>query len=138
MMVDIDRFKVVNDTHGHTAGDEVLRRVADTIVRTFPRRSDFVARYGGEEFLVVLQQDGLEVGAMLAERLLDAIRKLEIPFAGQSLEVTVSAGFAELVPGEDATRWIERADAALYRAKAEGRNRALPAAAEEEPALPSR
>ncbi|MFN7966406.1 MAG: GGDEF domain-containing protein [Acidobacteriota bacterium] len=123
LMVDVDHFKTINDTYGHPAGDEVLRRLADTVVRTFPRRSDFVARYGGEEFAVVLPQEGLETARALGARLLVNTRNTCIQFGSATLHITISIGVAALHPGEDATSWVARADQALYRAKQEGRDR---------------
>lgn len=122
LMVDIDHFKRINDTYGHRAGDAVIRELADRTVLNFPRRNDFVARYGGEEFAVLLQGDGRKVGQTLGERLLLAVR--DVPFCHESVElqVTVSIGLAELVPGETAGSWVERADRALYAAKEGGRN----------------
>ncbi len=123
LMVDVDHFKTINDTYGHPAGDEVLRRLADTVVRTFPRRTDFVARYGGEEFAVVLPQEGRETARTLGARLLVNTRNTGIQFGSATLHITISIGVAVLHPGEDATSWVARADQALYRAKQEGRDR---------------
>ncbi|HVH43149.1 MAG TPA: GGDEF domain-containing protein [Labilithrix sp.] len=123
MMVDVDHFKSVNDAHGHPVGDEVLRVVADTLVRTFPRRSDLVARYGGEEFAILFSDSGPEELAVLGERLLDAVRKLRIEVGGKSIAVTVSAGLAVAQPNEGARELVLRADMALYAAKRAGRNR---------------
>ncbi len=122
-MLDIDFFKKVNDTHGHPAGDEVLRRLADCMVRTLPRKTDFIARYGGEEFAILFQQDSLDVARALCDRLLDAIRALRIEHEDSTIEITASIGLAAWDPAEETSAWIDRADKALYRAKQEGRNR---------------
>jgi len=122
LMIDIDHFKQVNDTYGHRAGDAVIRQLADRTVLTFPRKTDFVARYGGEEFVVLLQDSSLEVGGGLGERLLEAVRQSLFQHEDQELEVTVSVGLAELIPGESSGSWVERADRALYEAKQNGRN----------------
>ncbi len=129
MMLDIDRFKNINDRYGHPAGDEVLKALADCMVRTLPRRTDFIARYGGEEFAVVLQQDGARVGHVLGEKLLGAVRALAIHAGGEELHITVSAGLAEIEEGESAADWVKRADQALYEAKHQGRDRLVESSA---------
>ena len=113
VMVDVDHFKSVNDAYGHPGGDLVLRAVADTLARVFPRRSDLVARYGGEEFGIILCDAGRAELAALGERLLDAVRKLRITIEGRMLGVTVSAGLAVALPHEKAGDLVLRADAAL-------------------------
>jgi diguanylate cyclase len=125
IMLDIDHFKWVNDTHGHPCGDQVLRETAETLARCFKRKDDFVARYGGEEFAVVLRDLDLKTARTVAERGMGAIRILEIHRDGlpEPLRITVSMGIARLRPGETAAAWIERADRALYQAKNGGRDR---------------
>jgi diguanylate cyclase (GGDEF)-like protein len=123
LMIDVDSFKQLNDTHGHPAGDEVLRKVGECLLRNFLRKEDFVARYGGEEFAVVLMDVSQADARGLAERLRKAVRTLPVEHRGKALAVTVSVGLASLVPGEAAALWIERADAALYAAKSAGRDR---------------
>ncbi len=123
-MVDIDHFKQVNDTHGHPAGDAVIQQIADRLVSTFPRKTDFVARYGGEEFCILLPGASLEVCQRLGDRLLEAVRREPFQYQELSIPATVSIGMAELVPGESVPSWLERADRALYRAKESGRNQA--------------
>ncbi len=125
LMIDIDHFKWVNDTHGHPCGDEVLKQFASTLSRCFMRRDDFVARYGGEEFVVVLRELELPVATDVAERGMNAIRNLEV-FHGemeQPIRMTASIGIARLRQGETASSWVERADRALYQAKNAGRDR---------------
>ncbi len=122
LMVDIDHFKQINDTQGHPAGDAVIQQLADRLVSTFPRKTDFVARYGGEEFCVLLPGANLEVCQRLGNRLLEAVRGESFRYQEMSMPVTVSVGVAELMPGETGQTWIERVDRALYRAKAGGRN----------------
>ena len=121
-MVDIDHFKQINDTHGHPAGDAVIQQLADRLVSTFPRKTDFVARYGGEEFCVLLPGANLEVCQRLGDRLLEAVSGKSFRYQEISMPVTVSIGVAELMPGETVPTWIERVDRALYRAKENGRN----------------
>jgi diguanylate cyclase (GGDEF)-like protein len=121
-MVDIDHFKQINDTHGHPVGDAVIQQLADRLVSTFPRKTDFVARYGGEEFCVLLPGANLEVCQRLADRLLEVVRGESFRYQEISIPVTVSVGVAKLMPGETVPTWIERVDRALYRAKESGRN----------------
>ena len=122
LIVDIDFFKRINDGYGHPVGDVVLQQLADRLVSTFPRKSDFIARYGGEEFCVLLSGTGLDLANRLGDRLLDAIRTQPFICQDLSIPVTVSIGGAELLPGESVAGWLERADRALYQAKAHGRN----------------
>ena len=122
LMVDIDHFKCVNDTHGHQAGDAVLKLVSSEMTLCFPRKSDFVARYGGEEFAIVLSEDGEKVGKMLADRLLGRIRDLVPVWEEIEIPVTISVGVAEIKPGQTAQEWIATADQRLYEAKKAGRN----------------
>jgi diguanylate cyclase (GGDEF)-like protein len=123
LLFDIDHFKSVNDTHGHPAGDAVLRTVANALARSFPRRSDIVARYGGEEFAVVLTETGSGDAYRLAVRTLSAIRESEASHGGKTLGVTASCGVAELANAESVAELIVRADRALYDAKRSGRDR---------------
>lgn len=123
MLVDLDHFKWVNDKFGHLAGDAVLKETARCLQRSFLRKEDFVARYGGEEFAIVLVEDSLDVAKLLGERLLDALRNLEVQHDERTIRVTASIGIARLEPGEDVPSWVERADRALYRAKEGGRDR---------------
>lgn len=118
VMLDIDHFKRVNDRFGHSMGDEVLRRVAESVSKTL-RTSDVAARWGGEEFLVVLTDTGLDGARMCAERIRGAVDALDIPRVGN---VTISAGAAELARGEELSITLLRADELLYQAKAAGRN----------------
>ncbi|GJL52875.1 MAG: hypothetical protein NPIRA02_00070 [Nitrospirales bacterium] len=123
LMIDVDHFKQVNDTYGHRAGDAVLQQFADRLVSTFLRKSDFLARYGGEEMVVLLQSDGLDVSTRVAERFLETIRSTPFDHEGTEIPITASIGLAELMPGESAASWVERADRALYQAKETGRDR---------------
>lgn len=128
VMLDIDNFKRVNDTHGHQQGDEVLRQVA-RIVREYSREIDAPARYGGEELAVVLPGTDLEGAFNLAERVRAGIADLRLPLAGDGgvLEVTASLGVAATAPGDqaDPRQLIAAADAALYKAKRSGKNKTL-------------
>jgi diguanylate cyclase (GGDEF)-like protein len=124
MMVDIDFFKHVNDTHGHLAGDRVLRNVAD-VIRSRIRAQDIVGRYGGEEFLVVLCDTTAQGAQQLAEQLREAVQASSCAWEGQPLNVTVSVGVfgGRLEPGDSWDLLIHAADNALYQAKQGGRNR---------------
>ncbi len=124
IMIDIDHFKKVNDTYGHQAGDCVLNSLAAMTRRTL-RRSDYACRYGGEEFSVVLCETDAEAAMITANRLLAAIRETEVPFNKEILKVTASLGLCTMVEGLSKTRMVEIADRALYRAKREGRDRAV-------------
>jgi diguanylate cyclase (GGDEF)-like protein len=124
-MVDIDHFKQVNDTHGHQAGDFVLKELASVISRDF-RKSDVILRYGGEEFLLVLFDSGLERTRLMMEELRADIEGHLFEFKGQSIPVTVSIGvscfYDTVAETDDLTRMIAVADKALYQAKNAGRN----------------
>ena len=121
-IVDIDHFKQINDLHGHTAGDSALEAIASALVRSFPRRSDAVTRFGGDEFAVIMRDATAAEGNRLAERFLASVRQLEVPGLPDTVEITVSIGVAEALPGEPADSWYARADRALYEAKAAGRD----------------
>jgi diguanylate cyclase len=123
VFADVDYFKSVNDTHGHSVGDQVLRAIADVMTRCFLRRQDFVARYGGEEFAIVAVETAPDTLHTMADRLLESVRKIHIVNGGVPIEATISLGIARLGPGERPAQWIERADHALYEAKRRGRDR---------------
>jgi diguanylate cyclase (GGDEF)-like protein len=125
VMLDLDNFKLVNDEYGHQQGDEVLALVAD-VLRDFSRDIDAPARYGGEELAVVLPQTDAEGAAQLAERIREAVDRLEVPRVdgGGTLRLQASFGVAALPESAvDREGLIAAADAALYRAKRAGRNR---------------
>lgn len=125
LLVDIDHFKRVNDTHGHIAGDAVLRSVARTL-ESCVRPMDTIARYGGEEFAVVLPACHLNFGRVVAERLRSTVQNTPIALSTtQSINVTISIGGAFAMQWIRSTTelWLERADAQLYQAKQAGRNR---------------
>jgi diguanylate cyclase len=126
LMIDLDHFKRINDSHGHPAGDEVLRGVAE-VLREALRSHDVPGRYGGEEFGVLLPGSDVAAAEAIAERIR---RKIEwASFAGE-LRITASVGCAALESGDShPAAWVARADRALYAAKAAGRNRAMRAAA---------
>jgi two-component system cell cycle response regulator len=122
VLFDIDRFKQVNDRYGHPAGDMVLVEVANRL-RQHTRGLDLVARIGGEEFLVALPAGDLVVALQVAERIRQRVAETPIDIPGnRPVTVTVSAGIAMGLPGIAATEVIARADRALMRCKAGGRN----------------
>lgn len=125
LMIDVDHFKVYNDTHGHPAGDRVLRRIAELFRRRL-RSVDIAARYGGEEFGLILPATPLEAATRVAEQLVAAVR--ETAFEGGQEQprgrVTISAGVARWDGKEAPAGLLERADAAMYEAKQTGRDQA--------------
>jgi len=122
VMVDLDHFKLVNDTHGHRVGDRVLSDVAGLMRRTI-RQTDFCGRYGGEEFLIILPRTDACGAAVMAERIRAAVAgtPMRVPSAS-TFTVTASFGAAECCDGDNEDLLICRADLALYRAKERGRN----------------
>lgn len=121
VLFDVDHFKKFNDTYGHLAGNDVLQELANRI-RKQVREMDIPCRYGGEEFCVILPKCRLEGAKIFAERLRESIASTDFIAEGNSVPVTVSLGCAEFVANEEAARFIDRADKALYKAKQEGRN----------------
>jgi diguanylate cyclase len=125
LMLDIDRFKDFNDNHGHQAGDQVLRQVAQVLTSSVKGR-DLVARYGGEEFAVILPQTGLEGARQLAEQMRRDVagHRVVLKATGRELgRITLSIGCAQQHWGEPVADLVRRADRALYQAKRLGRNR---------------
>lgn len=122
IMLDIDRFKSINDTHGHAAGDSVICAVAKEL-GSCVRSSDMLFRYGGEEFAVILNNTGPGGAVLLAERIRQAVEKIECVYNSAAIRFTASVGVAFLDDADDDERLFKRADDALYQAKAEGRNR---------------
>ena len=126
--LDIDHFKPINDQHGHATGDRALQAFAGT-VRASLRDSDVLARWGGEEFVLMLTDTSADQARGLLERIRQAVQALEIAHSAGSLQLTVSIGLAQHLPGDTVEHTLERADQALYRAKALGRNRVVVAPA---------
>jgi diguanylate cyclase (GGDEF)-like protein len=126
LLLDVDFFKVYNDTYGHIAGDGCLRRIAGAIASCVKRPGDLVCRYGGEEFVVVLPETSAADAILVGEAICEAVRQVHIPHHGSSLGyTTVSIGCASALPraGGEPQQLSEAADAQLYRAKENGRNR---------------
>lgn len=122
LMIDIDHFKSVNDTHGHIAGDEVIKKVAD-ILRAETNVEDIVCRFGGEEFIIFLHHTGAGHGWTVAERMRERVEQTMMDIGDAHVRVTISIGGALKDSTEHIVRAISAADEALYRAKALGRNR---------------
>ena len=129
LMIDVDYFKRYNDVYGHVGGDECLKLVAGAMASEMLRASDSVARYGGEEFAVILPGTTLHGAIKVGERIRAAVEQIGLPHAGSDAadHVTVSIGAATAIatPEDDAAQLVAAADAALYRAKKEGRNRVV-------------
>ncbi|MCC6300446.1 MAG: GGDEF domain-containing protein [Anaerolineales bacterium] len=122
-IVDIDKFKSVNDTYGHVVGDDVLRTVAARM-REQVRHPDTIGRYGGEEFLIVLPNSDLTAASEQATRLCQKIRALQVTSNDHILSITISVGIAQFRNGrENWDQLLRRADMALYQAKNNGRDR---------------
>lgn len=129
VLCDLDHFKSFNDTHGHQVGDQILKLVAQTLVRSV-KGQDTAARYGGEEFAIILPGTSAPDSLILAENIRVAIatKKLVIKDSGKEMgNITLSMGLAGYIRGETAETLIERADRALYQAKGQGRNRVVSA-----------
>lgn len=127
IMFDLDHFKQVNDRHGHSTGDCVLQTFTARLSQCI-RSSDVLFRYGGEEFVVVLRNTDLRGAALLAERIRQVVESMRVECSGKTVPLTVSAGVATLSAGEDAARFLQRTDRALYHSKTGGRNRVTAAA----------
>ncbi len=127
MMLDIDYFKKYNDTYGHGRGDECLKAVAKALASSFERADDLVCRYGGEEFTAILPNTDKIGAALLAQRILDNVRDLNIPHEKNDVApyVTVSIGVTCLIPfhNQQPEQILKRADDALYESKHNGRDR---------------
>ena len=123
-VIDIDKFKMINDTFGHLAGDKVLNVIAQTLQKTI-RNTDFIARYGGEEFAMLLPEISPQQAKIALEKLCIAIEKIPFKFKQESINITISIGCTLFCAGDDIDSAFERADKALYKAKASGRNQVI-------------
>lgn len=122
VVLDIDHFKRVNDEHGHLAGDRVLCGVTETISPQV-RRDELLARYGGEEFVIILPETALEGARQFCERIRELVEQVAFEYDGEHISVTISLGVTALAPDDSLSSFIARADALLYQAKDQGRNR---------------
>ncbi len=124
LMMDIDKFKIINDTYGHQMGDMVLKIIVSQIKKVI-RDFDFLARYGGEEFVLILPETGIELAKEIGERIRSKIEHTKFLYRGERIPVTISIGCTELQENDNVESFIERADKALYEAKNSGRNRVV-------------
>jgi two-component system cell cycle response regulator len=123
--IDIDRFKNINDSYGHSIGDLVLQAMAHTLQENV-RSTDLVARFGGEEFVIIFPNTTGQQAAELIQSILNIIRRSPVTeHEGQAYNITFSAGIAQWQPGIDVQKWIQAADETMYKAKVQGRNRCL-------------
>jgi diguanylate cyclase (GGDEF)-like protein len=122
LMVDLDEFKLINDSYGHTCGDQVLKQLV-TAFNEEIRGSDVVFRYGGEEFVILLTNTTLESARYIAERIRNAVCNLNVQQRGEEIKTSVSIGLSMLHPEDTVKRLLERADYAMYTAKNAGKNR---------------
>lgn len=120
IMIDLDKFKAINDTYGHGEGDSVLRNLVEKLNRRL-RRCDILCRYGGEEFVAILESTDLERATQVAEAICEEVRTADLTRNHET--TTVSCGVAEAHRGETIDTWLHRCDLALYKAKAGGRDR---------------
>jgi diguanylate cyclase len=125
LLWDLDNFKLINDSYGHRAGDRVLKSVATCFVSGL-RAEDFVARIGGEEFIILLTGLTFAKAQQIAEELRLGVAALRFHFRGTPVRVTASCGLTELQPDDTGSAAFDRADAALYRAKHNGKNQCVP------------
>jgi diguanylate cyclase (GGDEF)-like protein len=129
ILCDIDYFKQYNDFYGHLGGDDCLRQVATALKGAIKRADDLLARYGGEEFVAVLPSTGLEQAKIVADRMGQAVRQLQLPHRGSPIhsQVTVSLGVASGIPQphDSPRRLVDQADHCLYHAKTLGRNQVV-------------
>ena len=125
-MIDLDHFKSINDRHGHAVGDAVLQAFARA-AQPVLRGTDLLVRWGGEEFLLILETDSPEAASVALQRLREAVQGCTVPAEGQALGFRFSAGLVQARRGEDAETLLRRADAALYAAKQQGRDRIVQA-----------
>jgi diguanylate cyclase len=121
--LDIDFFKKINDSYGHDIGDYILQECVKALKEICFRDGEFIARVGGEEFAIILPDCNIAQAAVRADEILNKIRKEVFLHGNFEIKFTVSIGIAELAHGESLSKWVKRADEALYHSKQYGRNR---------------
>ena len=124
LVLDVDRFKSINDSHGHHTGDLVLQRLV-AVFQSVLRNTDLICRYGGDEFVIVLSNTDAEGGLYVAERIRQKVENLRVQVGNVNLVLSTSIGLTELRLDDDASTVFERADAALLLAKQSGRNNVI-------------
>ena len=124
VILDLDKFKNVNDTYGHQTGDEVLKNTAN-LIKSSVRKADIVGRFGGEEFCIVMPHTDLKNACVVSEKIRETIQNNGIEVGGKKINITVSLGVSELNSEDDINTLIKKADTALYKAKETGRNRSV-------------
>jgi two-component system cell cycle response regulator len=124
LYLDLDDFKKINDTYGHSQGDKVLKKVGEVIKKSL-RSSDIAARYGGEEMVILLPRTKLEAAKLVAKRLLKNLANIQIKFEQKKSKITASLGLAVYQEGLSVSELIERADQALLQAKKTGKNKIM-------------
>ncbi|MFQ5660561.1 MAG: GGDEF domain-containing protein [Gammaproteobacteria bacterium] len=124
IILDIDKFKHINDAYGHIAGDVILKRVADCIQECV-RGSDIIYRYGGEEFVVLLRNTRKPGATRLAERIRESVESMHFKYDDFKVRITISAGLSSFKKSDSVKNLLERCDSALYQAKKQGRNRVV-------------
>jgi len=122
ILIDIDHFKTINDTLGHSAGDDVLCTVSNLMSRAFVRKNDLICRYGGDEFAIILPDTAPEQAQRSIERFLHSVREVRRDEWPESVHVSCSAGCTGMAEGDSVASVVERADCALYAAKQKGRD----------------
>ncbi|HYA85914.1 MAG TPA: GGDEF domain-containing protein [Nitrospirota bacterium] len=125
IMLDLDDFKLINDVHGHLAGDEVLKAISK-LISSMVRKSDYLVRYGGEEFVLVLPDSTLYSAVEVAHKIRKVIENHRVPFDGKSIAMSASFGVAALEDKQDGSFLLHEADERLYRAKSLGKNTVVP------------
>ncbi|WP_304640345.1 GGDEF domain-containing protein [Pseudomonas sp.] len=125
-VLDVDHFKSINDNFGHLAGDKVLRLIAQQLQRRL-RKTDFIGRFGGEEFVLLMPGTSPQQGAVVLDELRSGISQCPFHFKSQRVPITISLGFTEIRPEDELDQAFDRADQAMYQAKASGRNRIIQA-----------
>jgi diguanylate cyclase (GGDEF)-like protein len=121
LMLDLDDFKIINDTYGHIAGDKILIFISNILKKTL-REVDKIFRYGGEEFIIILNRTDNIFCSKIANRILELIRVNNLVYKGETLHITGSIGTTMFKEGDTPDSFISRADKALYKAKANGKN----------------